>query len=425
MGVRAKALDDVSEAFVLARDVVSGRFGDTHPEWAWIYELLADHYAEVCTARQIGKPLAWINFGTPPELFHAMDVVPVVVDVMTGTLASSQKAVGYVDIAETRIPDYICSNNKILLGAALAGDIPIPDILVHPAHPCDSNLATYPVIATHFGFPYFCIDMPYFRTERSIPFVAGELRKLVKALEEVTKRPLDLDRLRQAMHYSNLAHEYMLKVNELRQAVPCPYSSLEAISEYGVVLSLAGTPQLVDYFARRYELTKDKVARGQGHLAREKERHRLVWIYGAPTFDMSLLMWLEKQHGAVSVANMNNNFVMKPVEDISNYDSMLDGLAEKVILLPMTRECGGPWENWLGASMDLLKGYKADAAVFAGHVACKSNWAVAKLVKDKLHDELGIPTLILEMDLFDPRVTSSETIKSRFDDFFDLHFPDQ
>ena len=55
-------------------------------------------------------------------------------------------------------------------------------------------------------------------------------------------------------------------------------------------------------------------------------------------------------------------------------------------------------------------------------MACKSNWAVAKLVKDKLHDELGIPTLILEMDLFDPRVTSADTLKCRFDDFFDLHF---
>jgi len=423
MEQKTNVLESVGQTFSLIRDMIQSKAGKDHPEWTWIYELLADHYAEVCAARRTGKPLAWVNFGAPPELFHAMGIVPVVVDVLTGTLASSQNAVGYVDTAETRIPDYICSNNKILLGAALAGDIPIPDILVHPAHPCDSNLATYPVIAAHFGFPYFCIDMPYFRSDRCIPFVAGELRKLVAMLEEVTNEKLDMDRLKRAMHYSNLAHEYMLKVNELRQAVPCPYSSLEAISEYGVVLSLAGTPQLADYFARRYHLTKERVARGEGHLTREQERHRLVWIYGAPTFDMSLLIWLEREHGAVSVANMNNNFVMKPVTDISDYDSILAGLAEKVILLPMTRECGGPWENWLEASLELLKGYRADAAVFAGHVACKSNWAVAKLVKDKLHDELGIPTLLLEMDLFDPRVTSSDILKSRFDDFFDLHFP--
>ena len=113
---------------------------------------------------------------------------------------------------------------------------------------------------------------------------------------------------------------------------------------------------------------------------------------------------------------------MKPVEDISDTDKILRGLAEKVTYLPMTRECGGPWENYVDATIDLCRRYKADAAVFAGHVACKSNWAVMKLVKDKIYDELGIPTLMLEVDLFDPRITSSETIRAKFDDFLELFF---
>jgi len=45
-----------------------------------------------------------------------------------------------------------------------------------------------------------------------------------------------------------------------------------------------------------------------------------------------------------------------------------------------------------------------------------------KLVKDKIYDELGIPTLILEVDLFDPRITSSETIRAKFGDFLELFF---
>ncbi len=418
MNNKKDLLKDVSDSIIFIRDLIVDRFGEKHAEWAWVYELLADYYQAIYKAKEEGKPLAWINFGVPSELFYAMDIVPVVVDVFTGMLASTGKATKYIDIAEAHVPDYICSNNKTFLGAVLSGDVPIPDVFVHPSNPCDSNLATYPVLAEYFNFPYFCIDMPYFKTALSAPFVADELRKLVSLLEEITERKLDIDKLKQAMEYSNTAHEYILKSNELRQAVPCPYSSLESISEYGIVLSLAGTPQLADYCKRRYEHTKEKVTRGEGHLSKDQEKLRLVWIYGAPTFDMTILMWLEKEYGAVSVANMNNNFIMKPITDISNYDKILLGLAEKVTLLPMTRECGGPWENWLDATMDLLKRYKADAAIFAGHVACKSNWAVMKLVKDKLHDELGIPTLTLEMDLFDPRITSSDSIKAQFDKFF-------
>jgi hypothetical protein len=45
-------------------------------------------------------------------------------------------------------------------------------------------------------------------------------------------------------------------------------------------------------------------------------------------------------------------------------------------------------------------------------------------VRDKIYDEVGIPTLIFELDLMDPRVASMERIKAQFDDFFSVHFPD-
>jgi len=417
---KADLLKETSGGLAFVRDLFAERYGEGHPEWAWIYELLADHFDKASTARETGGMLAWVNFGVASELFWAMDIVPLVIDVATGLLAPTPRAVKYIDIAQEHVPDYVCANNKVLIGAALNGDMPLPDMLIHPSQPCDSNLATYPVIAEYFGFPYFLIDIPYFRGQRSTAYVAREMKRLVSFLEARTGRKLDPGRLRQVMEYSNIAHDYILKISELRQAVPCPYSSLETIAEYGAVLSLAGTPQLADYFSRRYQLTRDRVARNEGHLTREQEKYRLAWIYGAPAFDISIFMWLEKRHGAVSVANMNNNFVMRPVEDISDTDKILAGLAEKVTYLPMTRECGGPWENYLEATIDLCRRYKADAAVFAGHVACKSNWAVIKLVKDRISDELGIPTLILEMDLFDPRICSTETVKARFDDFFEL-----
>jgi hypothetical protein len=117
---------------------------------------------------------------------------------------------------------------------------------------------------------------------------------------------------------------------------------------------------------------------------------------------------------------MNNNYVMKPVEDISDIDYILAGLAEKLTLMPMTRECGGPWENYLDNSIDLLRRYKADVGIFGGNVGCKSNWAVAKLVKDKIREELGIPILNVELDLFDDRIASSDRIKGQLGEFFSI-----
>ena len=60
------------------------------------------------------------------------------------------------------------------------------------------------------------------------------------------------------------------------------------------------------------------------------------------------------------------------------------GLAEKTTLMPMNREVHGPIENFLDATIDLARRYRADCAIITGHVACKSNWAVYKLIKDRV-----------------------------------------
>ncbi|MFA5367948.1 MAG: 2-hydroxyacyl-CoA dehydratase family protein [Dehalococcoidia bacterium] len=422
MEERKGTLGQVLDCLDLYNAAVVGMRPEDNIGLANLLGLLSGCYDEAYRAKQEGRPLAWINFGIPSEIFWAMDIVPVVVDVTAGLVAPTllgSTAMKYIDIAHEQVPDYICGNNKVLMGALLSGEISAPDVFVHPANPCDSNLATYPVIAKYSNFPYFCVDMPYYKNERGTEFVANELKRMISFLEKETNRKLDFNRLRQAMEYSNLAHEYFLKLAALREAVPCPYSSIDVWAEYPALLCMAGRPELVDYFEKRYEITKEKVAKGEGGITTVQEKYRTVWIYGAPAFDVLIFLWLENEYGAVAVGNMNSNFVMKPVEDISDYDKIMTGLAKKTMLMPMTRECGGPWEDYLDPTIDLLKRYKADLAIFGGNTACKASWAVIKMVKDRIQDELGIPTLILEMDLFDPRIASSDSIKEQFTRIFE------
>jgi len=385
-----------------------------------IQGLFTEYWRKVYNACQNGEPVAWINFGIPTELFYAMDIVPVPADHISASASSFGLAHKYNDLAAEKVPEYLCSNNTILLGAMLAGDVSPPAVMIHPANPCDSNLGTYPVFSEYFKFPYFLIDMPYITTEKSIPYVANEYKKLIGLLEEKTGRKLDLDKFRQVMEYSNTVHKNVLKLNELREAVPSPYSSQEVMLECGLLLNQVGTPQLAEYFEKRYEYVKGKVEKGEGYMTRDQEKLRVVWIYGAPVFDYGIYDWCEEEYGAVLVSQLNNNFINEPVEDISDIDPILNGLAQKLVLMPMTRECGGPWENYLNNSLDLLRRYKADAGVFGGNVACKSNWAVAKLVKDKIQEEMGIPICNLELDLFDDRIASSDTIRMQLGQYFEM-----
>lgn len=390
-------------------------------EEAVVFGIQADYFKRAAQAKERGEPIAWLNFCPPPELFWAMDIVPVYVE---GTfrilsMGSPEDVCRYIDLAEQYIPDYICSSDKATLGAALAGDIPLPDLIVHTSHPCDSALSTFPTIAEYFGIPHFCIDVPYWSSERAYQYLEDELWSLVEFLEGKTKRNLDHDKLKQIARYSSDAHTYILKYNELRQAIPCPLSGKDLIQDRGIFRRMTGTPELVDYVKKRYEWTKQKVAKRKGAIAQEKIR--LIWAHAMPP-ETSLYQWLEEKYGAVSIMEMMSNFSIQPIEDPSNLKSIFRGLAIKTVSMPMGRESRGPWEYYGDVLLEACREYKADGAVWAGHVACKNAWGISKLIKDKIEDELNIPFLMFEIDIWDPRITSLEAMKAKLRDFFEIRF---
>ena len=392
---------------------------EKNPDQELVYAAQVDYFERAARAMERREPIAWLNFGPAPELFWAMDIVPIYVEgtMRTLTLASSEDICRYIDLAEQHIPDYVCSADKATFGAALAGDIPLPDMIVHSSHPCDSALATFPPLAEYLGVPHFCIDMPYWSDERTFRYLENELWDLVSFMEAKTKRKLDLARLKQVAKYSSEAHEYILKYNELRQAIPCPLSGKDLLADRSTFRRMAGTPELVDYAKRRYELAKEKVNAKQGAIAQEKIR--LIWVFAMPS-DPNLYDWLEETHGAVSIMEMMSNFAITPIEDPSDISSIFRGLAGKTMNMPMGKECRGPWEYFGDVAVKMCRDYQPDAAVYAGHVACKNAWGISKLVKDRIEDELNLPVLLFEVDIFDPRITSLEGMKAKLNDFFEI-----
>lgn len=411
-------LDQAAQLQQALRDHVA----QARPQNLWRYSAVAQHYQKVANARQSGHQLAYINFASIPELFWAMDIVPVSADaVTTFSTSTPQGALGYIDAAEEYLPDYLCSSNKIAFGAMLKGDLPKPDMIVTPSAPCDAPLASYAMLAHHMDVPYFSMDIPYLRNDRGHEYLKDELKRLVAFLEERTQRKLDIVKLREVMHYSIDAHGYIPQIKKLLANVPCPMRSIEITSDFGVVSILAGTSDLVDFLKHRYEETRQMVDMKRGALPEEKLR--LLWIYVMPVYDWSLFSWLEKQYGAVSIGALNIFEVGESYEkaDLTTMDGMLSALAAKTIKMPMLRECGGPWEYYIDRMVELCRDLHPHAAVFGGHIACKNTWAIAKLIKDRLRNELGVQTLSIEMDVFDPRIATLDSIKSQLAEFIEVY----
>ncbi len=412
MEASTNILEDISDYF----KAIGKQITENMPEEKWIYDLNTKYYEDLYTARDRGQPVVWRSFCATPELFYAMDTFPVCTENLSGVLSLlPEGVVKYLDHAQRFVPDHLCGVNKGMIGAALAGDLPLPNAIVHTAHPCDSGLVSFDTIAEYLDIPQFCIDTPYYKDERSYRYLARELEKMVSFLEEHTGRKLDEDKLREVVENSNEAQRYLTKINDLRKNVPCPLSSWFLTLNASACFNLSGTPGLIEYLKKQYEIARTAVEENKGHLPDEKIR--LAWIYTPIFYDLGIFDWMEKEFGAIVTMDMMGHFSANPIENVSDRDSIFMGLARRLTSVPMGHQAHGPTEIYSDWAIEVCRDYKADAAIFAGNFACKHAWAIIQLIKDKIYDELGIPTFIFDLDFVDPRMKSSETVKAQLADF--------
>jgi len=178
----------------------------------------------------------------------------------------------------------------------------------------------------------------------------------------------------------------------------------------------------VDFYQVALDECRENLKNGVGATAPE-ERIRLLFMYTGYYFDNTFGYWCEQEKGISVLATVLSMFDHLPIIETTDVDSMLYGIAAGMLNLPMTRQLKGKWDmpgNWLEDCIHYADTYKADCMLFTGHTACKQAWGAYRLVADAVKKELGIPSLRLEGDGWDSRVTPIAVIKESLEEFFDI-----
>jgi benzoyl-CoA reductase/2-hydroxyglutaryl-CoA dehydratase subunit BcrC/BadD/HgdB len=393
-----------------------------YPERVYLYEPALKYFELANEGIMQGKPVLWYYFCLPPELFRALEVTAVSPEYLAGGLAAmGDRNRKYVDMANEKFADHICTINKSPVGLALSGDTLTPDMMVYTAvNPCDAALISYSNIGHYLNIPSFQLDTPYLSDDRSRKYMAKQISDMFSFIEGQTGQKLDLDRLREIIGYSNQSLDYLLKLNELSKNIPSPTSSRALYVSSGATMALSGLPFFVDWSRKRYEVAKEKAERGEGALPAEKVR--LVFIANGFDVDLNIFDWLEQKYGAVMVASLLNMYPTDPIDNTGDMSKIFEGLARRTMAYPMARHGRGSADYYIDECIRVAGDYRADAVVFSCNTGCKYNWATAQLVRNAIYDKLGIPTLVFEIDPWDPSVAASESIKSKFEQFFDVAF---
>ncbi len=382
------------------------------------FRIMADHYQTALQAREKGRLLAMHSGRLPLELLHALDIVPFYNEIFSlDTLALQPTALQpYLDAASAvGIPVEFCSNHRAMIGQALTGAIPEPDLLLLQTDCCDNKLKTWELFFDHYDCPRFLLDVPFTYQEEAIAYLQRQIQELVSFLETQSGKKLDLDRLAQSLGHSKKCHELYREINRMRMRVPSPMNSRDAFSPLGMMLSLEGTPEAVSYFQQLRDELQGRVEQGRGAV--ENENYRLFWLHAPPLYGLELLDWFEREYGAVVVMDQ---FSLLDEEDFIDPSRALESLARRHYFSCLNIAFYGDLEKSSRYITQAAREARVQGAVFLAHIGCQIGCTMIRYFKDALQRDAGIPTLILDADIIDPTVMSLEEMMGKMEGFFEV-----
>ncbi|MBI4416343.1 MAG: 2-hydroxyacyl-CoA dehydratase [Euryarchaeota archaeon] len=389
--------------------------------------LLGEYYQSLGDAGRSGQKVAYLFVpGNVVELLRCFDMLPVYPEInalqcgikkMAGDLILRAENIGY----SSDVCGYVKNDIGLMLSDRQSpfGPLPKPDLLVCNYSGCNTFVKWFEALAHFYGAELFVLDIPYLRergpSTADIEYVVAQLEELADVCARTSGVPFDRERLKRVTSLSYAAEKLWVDVLHAARSRPSPFDAyFEAVFYMAPLNILRGTEGCVEYYRLLLEELVSRQKEGRGPVPEEKFR---VVVEGPPPWPHFRSFWeLFKRWGVCAVA--------------STY-SKVGGLFDQGVFhdpaQPMesiARYAMNSYTNWnLGLRLDLLRQYlreyEADALIIHSVKSCRSFSVGQADFRDVLAKEEGVPTLMVESDLADPRYYSEAQLKNRIDAFFE------
>ena len=400
-------------------------------------EMIAGHFSKLARAHELGKKVVYTFVpGNLTELMHVFDVLPVYPEINALQSGMRKKSGGYIAEAEKMgHSEDVCTYVKCDLGMLEQGNIgptgeklPSPDLLLLSYTGCFTFLKWFELLAEKYKCPVVMLHVPYQGDGAITPnmrnYVVEQLqRDVIPALEKVTGKKFDIDRLREVLGLSARAEDDLVAVLESAKHRPSPIDAYFGGVYYigPMFTSFRGTQDAIDYYRTLRAEIDERVAAGLGPLNPEgveiKERYRLV-VEGPPNWTSFREFWkMFYDEGAVVVASSYTKVgglydqgfrhdPSRPLETLADY-------------------CLGCYTNLnLPSRVAMLeryvRDYQADGVLINSVKSCNSFAAGQLLILRELEKRTGKAATFIETDLVDPRYFSAANVKNRIESYLQM-----
>jgi benzoyl-CoA reductase/2-hydroxyglutaryl-CoA dehydratase subunit BcrC/BadD/HgdB len=356
------------------------------------------------------KPYVLTTIWAPSEILYALDIIPICVESAASGLAGFGLSDEFLGIAEKNFhtPE-TCSILRCGVGAVIDRFFPQPSAVIATTSLCDAAAKVNSTASRVYGCPYFMIDIPQERGEEAVSYVAKQLEEIAIGLSGITGRKLKIQKLAEAIEFSNQARRYALRVNELRQAVPSPMKGSEALGHLYMIGLGFGSKKTVEIYrsmANELEKREQKKFTPLG-----EEKYRLLWLHIRPYFRNRLFHYLEMEQKA-SIAFEETNHIFWPELDPKH---PFKSVAQRLVL----NSANGPIDSYTDMLLELADKYKVDGVLHYAHWGCRWNYGRLKVIKDAFQKK-GIPFVSMDCDSASSQNYVEGQLNSRIDAFLDM-----
>jgi benzoyl-CoA reductase subunit B len=400
-------------------------------------EMIARHFDRLAEAPETGEKVAYTFVpGNLTELLLSFDILPVLPEINALQAGMRGKSKDYIALAEKLgHSEDVCTYVKSDIGMLKSGNIgptgkrlPNPDLLLLSYTGCFTFLKWFELLREEYHAPVAMLHVPYQGdgriTDSMRQYVVEQLRKkVIPALERITGKPYDEDRLRELLTRSARAEDDLVWVLQSAKCRPSPIDAYFGGVYYigPIFTAFRGTQDAVLYYAELRAEIEERIAAGAGPVTPEggmtEERYRIV-MEGPPNWTSFRQFWkMFVDEGAVVVASTYTK--VGGVYDLGfrhNPDRPLETLADY---------CLGCYTNLnLPTRVDMIcryvQEYQADGFLINSVKSCNSFSAGQLHMLREVEGRVGRPGGFIESDLVDPRYFSAANIKNRLESYFQM-----
>jgi benzoyl-CoA reductase subunit B len=400
-------------------------------------KMIAEHFHALAQAPDTGRKCVYTFVpGNLTELLLSFDLLPVLPEINALQSGMRGKSAEYIALAEKLgHSEDVCTYVKCDLGMLKSGNVgptgerlPKPDLLLLSYTGCFTFMKWFEILKQEYDCPVVMLHVPYQAdgriSEAMRSYVTEQIRhKLIPALEQLSGKKYDEDRLKACLTRSAQAEEDLVWVLQSAKHRPAPIDAwFGAVYYVGPIFSaFRGTQEAVEYYrALRIEIGK-RLAAGLGPVTPDglltEEKYRLV-VEGPPNWTSFREFWrMFAEEGAVAVASTYTK-----VGGTYDFGFRHDPARP---LETMAEYCMGCYTNLdlstrVGILERYMNEYQADGLLVNSVKSCNSFSAGQLAMLREVESRTGKPAGFIESDLVDPRYFSASNIKNRLESFLQM-----